>query len=365
MKEFDKQNFFILLGLSLIWFYFIYESQNLWANIFISATAFALYPFVTKVYEERSGFFSVLFFLSILGTGIGANYSGRGAGLTLLLTVLFFAYLWQKYWCMYPLLALGGYFYGIWFVIFALTVIFGHCLLLGRIQRLGEIHFIRGMLLVCVFLLPFNLEQIQNFNLALLPQFFETVKLLPQIKSPIQLNGVEMLAAAVILLLPWLFFFIRSIFASFADCRNEELENHTFMHLWWLLGIIGIFYLGKDFYPLIIAVFPPIAILLGWNGQRMEKNFNPLAEKLSHTPVADALTAFALLGFIWHYLGIWNGELVFESNLLAVLLLFIALIGVFIYYRFRDCLLFLLIQMVGGVVQIFCFYIYFYPVLSI
>ena len=363
MKEFDKQNFFILLGLSLIWFYFVYESPNLWANIFVSATAFSLYPFVTKVYEERSGFFSALFFLSIFGTGMGANFSSRGAGLTLLLTLLFFAYLWQKYWYMYPLLALGGYFYGIWFVVFALTVIFLHCLLLGRVQRLGEIHLIRGLLLVCVFLLPFNLEYLQNFNPTLLPQLFETDNLLPQIKIPIHLNEVGMLAATGILLLPWLFFFIRSILASFADCRNEELENHIFLHLWWLLGTVGIFYLSKDFYPLIIAVFPPTAVLLGWNGQRMEKNFNPT--KLNHTPVADALLGFLLAAVAWHYLGVWSGELVFESHLLGLLLLLIALVGTFSYYRFRDFPLFLLILIVGGMVQTFCFYIYFYPVLSV
>lgn len=364
MQEFDKDNFYILLGLSLVWFYFIFEPQNIWTNLSVAATAFSLYLFVTKLYEERSGFFSTLFFLSMLGTGISANFSGKGATVGLLLTLLFLSYLWKKYWCMYPLMALGIYYVGIWFAVFVLTVIFLHCIILGRMERFTEMHLIRGLLLVIVALMPFNLQQYQNLSIDLLPQLFDVTKLLPQNNYPIQLNGVGMIFLIICFLLPWLILFAKGIVASISDCRNEEFENHMLLHLWWIIGTICIFYLGKDYYPLIAIIYSPIAILLGWSSQRIEKNFNPM-KKIGSTQIWDCLFSFFLLAVIWHYLGTWNAELVFESNLVALLLIIFALIAVFAFCKFQDCSLFILIQIVAGIVQTCFFYIYFYPVLSI
>ena len=72
-------------------------------------------------------------------------------------------------------------------------------------------------------------------------------------------------------LFPWTGLLLQSIKASITDSRSDDLEKMLFVNIWWLFVLIFFTISQTKLVSYILPMFPALAIVIGWNIARMQK----------------------------------------------------------------------------------------------
>ena len=123
-------------------------------------TVIMLYCSITRLFNERAGFWSAL----VLATSVQFFYLGKAAvtdtTLLFFLTGSLLCYLHKQYWLMYVCMALATVTKGPIGIVFPGAIIFLHILCTGQWQRLFKMHCLRGLLLYFFIAAPWYLSLI-------------------------------------------------------------------------------------------------------------------------------------------------------------------------------------------------------------
>lgn len=406
MREYDKHIFFILLALSFglcfcainsapllepletvyaektssffppLYFWLLslcrgisnYPEINLriLSAVAVTLTVFSMYVFCTKIFDENAGFWSCVVLVT---TALGAVMAKLASPLplfVLFLTLTIFCYLYKKYWLMYLFISLSTMTMGIFGLVYPLGLIILHCVLMDRVERLGNMHLILGTLLVLGAATPWFFMQYAQYGKVFLQEFLTCKFMAPINYETAVLHGYAYyLIPFIIALFPWTGTLPGAFFASFSDSRNEDLENLGIMHIWWISGLIFLLVYPLKFFNMLWLIIPPLCVFLGWNFYRIEKTANVynVLQKVRNY-VWGSLITFLAMSFGWFILGKLHTGLEFSGIVLAVLTIIIYMAAVLILFQYKDIHLYLLIHAGAGVMNIFFFYIFFLPVIA-
>lgn len=333
------------------------------AAVFAALTAFFLYPFGAKIFEERAGFWSCI----ILSTSFLAVLAGKlafnTAGATFFLTLFGLSYLNGQYWRMYLFIILSGMFVGFPGIVLPFLLIFLHAIFWGKISRFWHCHFFLGLIFVIMIFIPWVYLGHLVYGQEFLVKFFSLQSLSPFMKNVQLENSIYYyLPVLLISLVPWSGFLFGAFHESICNSKIRELENFIFLYLWIILGLFFLTIYPLRFAVMLWYIMPPFALILGWNGCQMEKGFNNFASFDKY--ILGTVLTFLMSVGIWLMLGRIYPELNFSACVMAfmTMVLLVAILVSILY--FRDVQLYLILHGVTGLLNSICFTLYFFPVFA-
>ena len=405
MREFDKHTFFILLFLSFGLCFFAINTSPLWeplesvykeitsnsfpplyyglltfiqkiemlpditlrapSAIAVALTSFSLYLFCTKIFDQQVGWWSCIILLT---TAIGIFVAKITFALPVyvfFLTFVIFSYLRKQYWLMYFFMFLGVMTVGICGLIFPLAIIVIHCILINRIEKLENIHLILGTLLILGVTSPWFFIKYSQYGNIFLEEVFSCQHLVPlYIDVAKNHSCFYYFVPFLIAIFPWTGTFPSAFFASFGDSRNEDFENLSIMHIWWISGFLFLMIYPLKFFTMLWLIAPPLSVILGWNFYRLEKIVNEHnVFQQTRTYVWGSLITFLAMAFSWFILGKLNMELEFSGIVIVLVTLIIYAVAIICLFQFKDIHFYLMLHAGAGVMNLVFFYIFFFPVI--
>ena len=168
----------------------------------------------------------------------------------------------------------------------------------------------------------------------------------------------------LIAIFPWTGTFPSAFFASFGDSRNEDFENLSIMHIWWISGFLFLMIYHLKFFTMLWLIAPPLSVILGWNFYRLEKIVNEHnVFQQTRTYVWGSLITFLAMAFSWFILGKLNMELEFSGIVIVLVTLMIYVVAIICLFQFKDIHFYLMLHAGAGVMNLVFFYIFFFPVI--
>lgn len=405
MREFDKHTFFILLFLSFGLCFFAINTSPLWeplesvykgtvcdyfpplyyglltliqktemlpditlrapSAIAVALTAFSLYLFCTKIFDQQVGWWSCIILLT---TAIGIFVAKMTFTLpvyVLCLTITVFCYLRKQYWLMYFFIFWGVITVGIFGLIFPLALIIIHCILINRIEKFESMHLILGTLLVLACASPWFFIKYSLYGSIFLNEVFSCQHLAPLYNVVARNHSYYYyLIPLFIAIFPWTGTLPSAFFASFGDSRNEDFENLSIMHIWWISGFLFLMIYPLKFFTMLWLIAPPLSVILGWNFYRLEKIVNEYnVFQQTRTYVWGSLITFLAMAFSWFILGKLNMELEFSGIVIVLVTLMIYVVAIICLFQFKDVHFYLMLHAGAGMMNLVFFYIFFFPVI--
>lgn len=236
-------------------------------------TVMMLYCSVTKLFSERAGFWSAL----VLATSCQFFYLGKAAvtdtTLLFFLTGALLAYIHKKYWLMYICMALATVTKGPIGLVLPGAIIFLHIACTGQWRRILEMHCLRGMVLYLLVAGPWYYLMYQVHGMEFIDTFlgFHNITRFTTPEHPTRVLWWYYFPVIVLGLFPWTGLLLQSIKSAFAECRSEEMQKMIFVQIWWLFVFIFFSISKTKLVSYILPMFPALAIMIGWNIARMQK----------------------------------------------------------------------------------------------
>lgn len=298
------------------------------------ATVIMLYCSVTKLFNERAGFWSAL----VLATSVQFFYLGKAAvtdtTLLFFLTGALLCYLHKKYWLMYVCMALATLTKGPIGLVFPGAIIFLHIACTGQWRRILQMHCLRGLLLYFVIAGPWYYFMYQIHGMEFINTFlgFHNITRFTTPEHPTRVLWWYYLPVIILGLFPWTGLLLQSVKASISNCRADELQTMIFVQVWWLFVLIFFTISQTKLVSYILPLFPALAIMVGWNIARMQKeNYS-----VRWSWVAGTAIMFLLLAVGWVIGGRQMPELAFGGLVLGVVTVVLGISIIWILARYRD-----------------------------
>lgn len=236
-------------------------------------TVMMLYCSVTWLLSEQAGFWSAL----VLSTCIQFFYLGKAAvtdtTLLFFLTGALLCYLHKRYWLMYVCMALATVTKGPIGIVFPGAIIFLHIACTGKWRRILEMHCLRGLLLYFIIAAPWYYMMYQVHGMEFINTFlgFHNLTRFTTPEHPTRVLWWYYLPVIILGLFPWTGLLLQSIKAVITDCHSEEFDKMIFVQVWWLFVLIFFTISKTKLVSYILPMFPALAIMIGWNIARMQK----------------------------------------------------------------------------------------------
>lgn len=421
MKEYDEKNFFILLGLTFVVAFFalgsvpilepyeiIYQDiaktmlktgeflvvQNdgyknfsmppfyFWvlsaieyfetmpdffirvpSAVCVSLTAFFLYSYCTKFFDERAGFWSCLVLISISLVVLSAKLAFNVPFFVFAFTMFAFCYLRCQYWLMYLFIVLCVATGGLAGIVFPVLLIFLHCLSLGKLERLFNIHLVLGLLCVGLVFSPWVIINNAQYGNEFVKGFFSFNSLAPYVQDIAQNHSFwYYFPILLIALMPWTGFLFGAVWDSFADSKNDEMEKMLFMYLWLVCGFVFLMCYPLRFVTMLWLVMPPLAVVLGWDLCCMEKKSYREIENNHY--LTGSVVTFLIMTNIWYVLGKLSQELLLPSYVMMFLTLLLLVAVVFTMLYYRDVFFYGMLHVGMGILNMVFFTLFFFPIIA-
>lgn len=297
-------------------------------------TVIMLYCSITRLFNERTGFWSAL----VLATSVQFFYLGKAAvtdtTLLFFLTGSLLCYLHKQYWLMYVCMALATVTKGPIGIVFPGAIIFLHILCTGQWQRLFKMHCLRGLLLYFFIAAPWYYLMYQVHGMEFINTFlgFHNLTRFTTPEHPTRVLWWYYFPVIILGLFPWTGLLLQSIKASITDSRSDDLEKMLFVNIWWLFVLIFFTISQTKLVSYILPMFPALAIVIGWNIARMQKeNYG-----IRWSWIFGSGIMFLLLTAGWVIGGQQLPEVAFGGIVLGSVTFILGVSIVWALWRYRD-----------------------------
>ncbi len=334
------------------------------AGLMAGGTALMLYFSVTKLFNERAGFWSSL----VLASSLMFFYMGKAAvtdtTLLFFMTGALLSFLHKRYWLMYLCCALGTVTKGPIGVVFPGAIIFLYLVFMGQLRQILQMHVIRGLLLYFMVASPWYYAMYTVHGMEFINTFLGFHNLV-RFTTPEHASRVTFWYYFPVIILgmfPWTGLLFQSIKASISDSRIDEMRTLVFMHVWWLFVLIFFTICKTKLVSYILPMFPALAILIGWNISRM-------LQKMRHNTtfyswMFGSGLLFAVLSVGWVLGGQQLPGLEFGGIVLGVLTVVLGAASLFTLYQYRDIQMAAWIHVAIGAVTMVVAFAFLLPVVA-
>ncbi len=241
------------------------------AGVMAFLTTLMVYFSVTKVFNERAGFWSSI----VLTTSIEFFYLGKAAvtdsTLLFFMTAAILSFLHKKYWLMYICMGLATLTKGPIGVVFPGTIIFLYLLFMGQLRQIMQMHVIRGILLYLLVAGPWYYAMYTVHGMDFINTFlgFHNITRFTTPEHASRVTFWYYFPVLIVGLFPWTVLLPQAIYASICDSRIDDMRNLVFMLIW--AGFVFVFFTicKTKLVSYILPMFPPLAIIIGWNISQM------------------------------------------------------------------------------------------------
>ncbi len=296
-------------------------------------TVIMLYCSVSNLFSEQAGLWSGL----VLATSVQFVYLGKAAvtdtTLLFFLTGALLCYMHKKYWLMYVCMALATLTKGPIGFVFPVAITFLHIVCTAQWRRILEMHCLRGLFLYFVIALPWYYFMYQVHGMEFINTFlgFHNLTRFTTPEHPNRVLWWYYLPVILLGIFPWTGLLLQSLKSSVFDCRSEELSKMLFVQIWWLFVLIFFTISQTKLVSYVLPMFPSLAIMIGWNIARMQKENNPVHWSF----VLGTGVVFVLMSIGWVIGEKYLPEVAFGGTVLCIvtLLLGASIIWTLLYSR--------------------------------
>ncbi len=334
------------------------------AALMATLTAFLLYVSVTRIFNERAGFWSALVFGSCGMIFVISKAAVTDTTLVFFMTAALFCFLQRFYWLMYVFMALAVMTKGPIGIMFPLAVIFLHLLFMGRLSEIKRMHVIRGLILFSV------LSGIWYYAMYHLhgPDFirtflgFHNLTRFLEAEHPNRTSLFYYIPVIIIGLFPWTGLLLQSIRASISDSRIDDMRNLIFFHIWWLFVLIFFTVSRTKLVSYILPLFPALAVVIGWHISYMLQKFRPKDTFYSWGFASAFMYIFIAAGWVVGAKRLPEAE--FSGVILGVLTLILGFTVTFVLFYYKDIELAAWIHVLTGIVTMCVIFTFILPTVA-
>ena len=315
------------------------------AGLMAGGTALMLYFSVTKLFNERAGFWSSL----VLSSSIMFFYMGKAAvtdtTLLFFMTGALLCFLHKRYWLMYICMALGTVTKGPIGVVFPGTIIFLYLLFMGQLREIFRMHPIRGILLYFMVASPWYYAMYTVHGMDFINTFlgFHNITRFTTPEHASRVTFWYYFPVIILGMFPWTGILFQSIKSSISDSRIDEMRTLMFMHVWWVFVLLFFTICKTKLVSYILPMFPALAIIIGWNISRMIAKLR--YNTTFYSWIVGSGIMFTLLGIGWVIGGQQLPELEFSGLILGGLTFVLGFAALFTVIM---CLMFLAYNAIAG-----------------
>lgn len=327
-------------------------------------TAFMLYFSVTKLFNERAGFWSSLILTSCIQFFYLSKAAVTDTSLLFFMTGALLSFLHKKYWLMYVCMGFATLVKGPIGIVFPGIIIFLYLLLMGQLKEIFRMHVLRGLLVYLLVAGPWYYLMYTVHGMEFINTFlgFHNVTRFTTPEHASRVTFWYYFPVVILGLFPWTGLLIQSVKASISDSRIDDMRLLVFMHVWWVFVFIFFTVCKTKLVSYILPMFPALAIIIGWNISRMMQKMRHNTT-FYHWIVGSGLM-FVLLGAGWIIGGQQLPELAFGGMVLGVLTLLLGAAAVFTLWYYRDIQLAAWIHVMLGVVTMCVAFAFLLPVVA-
>lgn len=327
-------------------------------------TAFMLYFSVTKLFNERAGFWSSLILTSCIQFFYLSKAAVTDTSLLFFMTGALLSFLHKKYWLMYVCMGFATLVKGPIGIVFPGIIIFLYLLFMGQLKEIFRMHVLRGLLVYLLVAGPWYYLMYTVHGMEFINTFlgFHNVTRFTTPEHASRVTFWYYFPVVILGLFPWTGLLIQSVKASISDSRIDDMRLLIFMHVWWVFVFIFFTICKTKLVSYILPMFPALAIVIGWNISRM-------IQKMRHNTtfyhwIAGSGLMFLLLGAGWIVGGQQLPELAFGGMVLGVLTLLLGAATVFTLWYYRDIQLAAWLHVMIGVVTMCVAFAFLLPVVA-
>lgn len=334
------------------------------ASLMAFGTSVMVYVSGTKLFNERAGFWSAI----ILTSSIQFFYMGKAAVTDT--TLLFFmtgavlAFAHKRYWLMYACMALATVTKGPIGIVFPGAIIFLYLVVVGQLREILRMHVIRGLLLYFLIASPWYYAMYTVHGMEFIETFlgFHNVVRFTTPEHASRVTFWYYLPVIILGMFPWTGILCQSIKASISESRIDDMRKLLLLHVWWIFVFVFFTICKTKLTSYILPMWPPMAMLIGWNISRM-------MIKLRHnTTFYSWMTGsgimFLLLGVGWIIGGNHLPEAQFSLIMLGALTIVLGFAAVFSLWYYRDIQLAAWLHALIGVVTMCVAFAFVLPVIA-
>ncbi len=327
-------------------------------------TAFMLYFSVTKLFNERAGFWSSLILTSCIQFFYLSKAAVTDTSLLFFMTGALLSFLHKKYWLMYVCMGFATLVKGPIGIVFPGIIIFLYLLLMGQLKEIFRMHVMRGLLVYLLVAGPWYYLMYTVHGMEFINTFlgFHNVTRFTTPEHASRVTFWYYFPVVILGLFPWTGLLIQSVKASISDSRIDDMRLLVFMHVWWVFVFIFFTVCKTKLVSYILPMFPALAIIIGWNISRMMQKMRHNTT-FYHWIVGSGLM-FVLLGAGWIIGGQQLPELAFGGMVLGALTLLLGAAAVFTLWYYRDIQLAAWIHVMLGVVTMCVAFAFLLPVVA-
>lgn len=356
--------YYWLVALSQLLFGYNEFAARFPATLMACGTVIMLYVSVTKLFNERAGFWSAV----SLTTCIEFFYMGKAAvtdtTLLFFMTGAILSFAHKRYWLMYVCMALATLTKGPIGIVFPGAIIFLYLLVMGQLREILRMHVIRGLLLFTLLAAPWYYAMYTVHGMDFVNTFlgFHNVT---RFTTPEHANRVTFWYYFPVLLLgvfPWTGMLVQALYASVCYSRIDDMRQLLLFHVWWIFVFVFFTICQTKLVSYILPMFPPLAVLLGWNIARMLAKFR---HNTTFTGwIFGSSLCFLLLGSGWIVGAQYLPEASFSIMVLGVLTLLLGGAAVYSLWAYRDIELSCALHALVGVVTMFAAFVLVFPLIA-
>lgn len=299
------------------------------------ATVWVFYAGIAQIFGKRVAFWSAL----ILGTCVEFFYLGKAAvtDMTLLffLTAALLSFLTARYHWMYVCMALATLTKGPIGFVLPGAVIFLYFCVTREWRLLKQMKLFSGSLLFLLIAAPWYVLMCY-YHGAVFPETFLGFHNLTRFTTPEHPTRVlwyYYLPVILVGVFPWTGLLFQSLVGTVTSASGDDLKKMVFFHCWWLFVLIFFSLSQTKLVSYIFPLFPPLAIIIGWNIMRLSR------ESYGASGWGKGLVNFAVYACL--AAGFWLGarelpEIQTEMYSAAIIILFLGTALGLAYVYFRD-----------------------------
>ncbi|MEG2069615.1 MAG: glycosyltransferase family 39 protein [Acidaminococcaceae bacterium] len=323
-------------------------------------TVCLVYLLVKRLFDADTGFWSAI----ILGTCVEFFYLGKAAVTDM--TLLFFmtgallCFLDRHYWLMYVFMALGTLTKGPIGLVFPVLIIGLYLLVSAQWSLLKKMHLPVGILLYTLIAGPWYYAMFQAHGQIFIDTFlgFHNITRFTTPEHPTRVLWYYYFPVLILGLFPWTGMLFSALKASISESSGKDFQNMIFVQIWWLFVFVFFSISQTKLVSYIFPLFPPLAIIIGWNLARLGRERFPQREYIL---AGGSFLMFTLLASGWLVGGKMLPELAFGSMILAGITMVLALGIVLAYLKFKDVFLAAWLHVVTGIVTMVVVFTFMLP----
>ena len=300
------------------------------------ATVALVYFAVRRIFDEDIAFWSAL----VLGTSLEFIYLAKAAvtDMTLLffMTAALFTFMRKKYYLMYIMMGLATLTKGPIGLVFPGIIIFLYLLFAGRLKTITKMSIPVGIIIFLVVTAPWYYLMYITHGQVFIDTFFgfHNITRFTTAEHPTRVLWYYYIPVIIVGFFPWTGLLFDSLKKSITASSGDDFKNILFLHTWWIFVFVFFSISQTKLVSYIFPVFPPLAIILGWNIVRLTR------ERFAQAELVNGILSFSFLLLFAVGCFIGSNELAEIETSAKAFAVMIAILGLgiflaFVYYKDR------------------------------